>query len=269
MAHSDGTIVGSELYPVAEACGLTAEQVRSCLRRLVSEGMLDRDGRGASATYRSTTAGIAALRLSTLRTRLAYSQDAAGKGWNRKWRLVAFAIPEGQRAARDEFRLSLLDMGGAALQNGVYVSPHDWHRFVLEAANRAGVAEFVVMATSDDLSVGGESDPRILARKLWPIDELAARYEAFVEKYQNVPESLTQHRQRRERIADSVYLPGAFAMATALNEVFLADPLLPPELLPRPWPGRVARDSTGHEAKPRCVPAVGTVETRCAIALMD
>ena len=93
MAHSDGTIVGSELYPVADACGQTAEQVRSCLRRLVTEGLLERDGRGTASTYRSTAAGMASLRLSTLRTRLAYSQDAAGKGWDRRWRIVAFAIP--------------------------------------------------------------------------------------------------------------------------------------------------------------------------------
>ena len=38
MAHHDGTIVADELYPVAEACGLTADQVRSCLRRLVERG---------------------------------------------------------------------------------------------------------------------------------------------------------------------------------------------------------------------------------------
>ena len=39
MAHEDGSIRADELYPVAEACGQTAEQVRSCLRRLVSDGL--------------------------------------------------------------------------------------------------------------------------------------------------------------------------------------------------------------------------------------
>jgi phenylacetic acid degradation operon negative regulatory protein len=31
-------------------------------------------------------------------------------------------------------------------------------------------------------------------------------------------------------------------MAVSFQDVFAADPLLPPELLPRPWPGRTARD---------------------------
>jgi phenylacetic acid degradation operon negative regulatory protein len=31
-------------------------------------------------------------------------------------------------------------------------------------------------------------------------------------------------------------------MMTAFTDIFSDDPVLPPELLPRPWPGREARD---------------------------
>ena len=54
MAHEDGTIVASELMPVAEACGQTPEQVRSCLRRLVQEGLFTREGTGRVASYLAT-----------------------------------------------------------------------------------------------------------------------------------------------------------------------------------------------------------------------
>jgi phenylacetic acid degradation operon negative regulatory protein len=242
MAHADGTVLAEELYPVAAACGLSTEQVRSCLRRLIGEGLLTREGRGQQATFRSTDAGLRSMRITMERTKLAYAQDAAGKGWDRQWRLVAFAIPEGQRAGRDGLREFLLELGGAAVQNGLYVSPHDWHRSVAVRAERLGVREYLAMSTTDDLDVGGETDPRKLARRLWNIDELGARYEAFVERYQHVPEELSSLRQRRERLPEATFLPGTFAMAATLNECFLTDPLLPPELLPRPWPGRAARD---------------------------
>ena len=49
-------------------------------------------------------------------------------------------------------------------------------------------------------------------------------------------------RVRNERIADAAFLPGALRMMTAFTDVFSDDPVLPPELLPRPWPGRAARD---------------------------
>ena len=89
MAHDDGTVHAAELYPVAEACGQSGEQVRSCLRRLVGEGLFERRGEGRDARFVATTAGMAALGASIERTRLAYSMDAAGRGWDGRWRLVA------------------------------------------------------------------------------------------------------------------------------------------------------------------------------------
>src|SRR3954451_8433275 len=96
MAHHDGTILGSELYPVAEACGQTPDQLRACLRRIVSEGLFTREGKGLNAVLRATEAGMAALGATMERTRLAYGQDAAGRGWDRQWRLGAFAFAAGQ-----------------------------------------------------------------------------------------------------------------------------------------------------------------------------
>jgi phenylacetic acid degradation operon negative regulatory protein len=243
MVRDDGTIDPTELAPVAEACGQTAEQVRSCLRRLVAEGLLTRRGRGAAtARYEATPAGMAALGTTVERTRLAYAQDAAGRGWDRQWRLVAFAVPEARRAARDAFRDRLLALGGAAVQGGLYASPHPWHKDVRAEAERLDVSALVTFATTDDLVVGDERDPRELTRKLWNVNALAARYDAFVARWGFVLETLDELRARKERLPDAAFLPGALAMAVAFQQVFDDDPLLPPELLPRPWPGRVARD---------------------------
>src|SRR5438552_18393744 len=242
MAHDDGTVHAAELYPVAEACGQTAEQVRSCLRRLVGEGLFVRRGEGRDARFAATETGMATLGASIERTRLAYNQDAAGRGWDGRWRLVAFAVPEERRAGRDAFRDRLLPLGGAAVQGGLYVSPHPWHKDAGAEADRLGVADLVTTASTDDLEVGGERDPRELARRLWPVDELAARYHALVDDWSFVLDSLAELRARKERLPDRAFLPGALAMAVAFQAVFDDDPLLPPELLPRPWPAPAARD---------------------------
>src|SRR4029434_60194 len=117
MAHKDGTILADEVLPVAEACGQTAEQVRSCLRRLVREGLFTREGSGRDARYRSTELGMTALGTNLERHRLASIQDHAGRGWDRRWRVVAFAVPEKRRAARDSVRDRLLLSGCAAATN--------------------------------------------------------------------------------------------------------------------------------------------------------
>lgn len=242
MAHRDGTLLAAELYPVAEACGLTADQVRSCLRRVVGEGLFVRHGEGRDARFTATDDGMRTLQASVDRLRLALDQDAAGKGWDRRWHLVAFAVPERQRGARDALRDRLLALGGAAVQNGLYVSPHDWRDTVRTEASRLGVTDHVSFASTDDLEIGGERDPRELARRLWALDEVAARYRAFIELYRGVPEALESMRKRHERLHEADFLPGALVIGLKYNECFSHDPLLPPELLPRPWPGREARD---------------------------
>ncbi|MGI8793517.1 MAG: PaaX family transcriptional regulator C-terminal domain-containing protein [Acidimicrobiales bacterium] len=242
MAHEDGIIATGEVNAVAEACGQSAEQVRSCLRRLVAEDLFVREGTGRSSSYRPTPAGLTALSTTIGRTRLAYAQDAAGRGWDRQWRLVAFAVAERERAARDAFRDRLISLGGAAVQGGLYASPHPWHDDVLDTARELGIDANVTVATTDDLVVAGERDPRQLASTLWAVDDLGRRYDDFLTQFSPVLDALSRMRQRKERLPDAAFLPGALAMAVAFNACFDSDPLLPPELLPRPWPGRAARE---------------------------
>ena len=70
-----------------------------------------------------------------------------------------------------------------------------------------------------------------------------------------------------EPLPDSAFMPGALAMALAYKACFDADPLLPAELLPRPWPGRAARDLLASSrrlaaADPRRARPAGPVRQR-------
>lgn len=242
MTHDDGTIHVEEVLPVAEACGQSAEQVRSCLRRLVHEGLFTRAGSGREAVYAATERGAAEVAGDLQRTRRAYTQDAAGRGWDGRWRLAAFAVPEAQRAARDAFRDRLLALGGAAIQGGLYVSPHPWEDDVRREARRLDVESHLTLSSTDDLEVGGIRNGRELARRLWPLTEVAARYEAFTEEHGHVPASLQALKESHGHLADAEFLPSALTMGVAYGRASSIDPHLPPELLPRPWPGRAARD---------------------------
>jgi phenylacetic acid degradation operon negative regulatory protein len=242
MARPDGTIDGPELYRVADACGHSDEQVRSCLRRLIAEGLLERSGSGRQSTFHTTPAGDNLRAGSLRRHEMAYRQDRKGQGWDGLWHLVAFAIPENRRAARDRLRDRLLDEGGAPVNNGMYVSAHPWEDTVRDIAASLDVADRLTVASTQDLEIGGVRAARELARTLWPIEEIATSYTRFVRDHEYVVPVLERLRSRNDRIADSDFLPGALRMVIAFQEVFLRDPLLPPELLPRPWPGRQARD---------------------------
>lgn len=242
LAHNDGTVHGTELYRVATECGISIETVRSAIRRLIAEGLFSREGEGRDALFPATEAGRAALEVTQQRHLLAYAQDAAGRGWDLKWRVVSFAIPESMRTERDQFRDHLLALGGAPLQPGSYISPHRWEDEVRADAERLGITGHVSLMTTDDLDLGGVTNPRELAANLWDLDSVADAYRRFIETYAEVPARLEEMRDRGERLSEQDFLPGALHIAIRFNECFESDPLLPPELLPKPWPGREARD---------------------------
>lgn len=233
-----------ELLAVGEDCGLGAEQIRSCMRRLVNEGLYLRNdaAEAADSEYVATDLGRTVIDSNLQRSLLAYAQDAAGRGWDRNWHLIAFAIPESERGARDQLREHIRRLGGAQIQKGLYASPHRWEAEIDREVQRLGLQGYVTTAATDSLSVRGYSDPREIARALWPIDELAESYGRFVEQYQHVPEYLESLLHTRSKLSDSDWLPGVLHIAVRFSESFNDDPLLPPELLPRPWPGRQARD---------------------------
>ena len=98
-------------------------------------------------------------------------------------------------------------------------------------------------ATTDDLEVGGVTDPRRIAASLWPLDELGR---ALPGLRRPVPARARPARAAPPGQAAASprpsSCPAASRSASRYQECFDDDPLLPPELLPRPWPGREARE---------------------------
>lgn len=238
MVRPDGTLPADDLYRVAEACGMTDQQVRLCLRRLVAEGALTHQhGRGRRATFVAAHAAQDAILPELAFLHLAYQQDAGTEPWDGRWRLAGFNIPEARRPARDQLRDRLLRLGGALVHGGLYVSPHPWDELVTAEAQQLDVDDTLTLVDSDHLSVGGIDDPQRLAGRLWPLAQLARDYGDFTERLR----ARLEHARDAAAPAPDAVLRDTFLTAVEFARVMERDPLLPPELLPHPWPGREAR----------------------------
>lgn len=230
LVREDGTVDGGELYGVAGALGMSDQQVRLCVKRLVAEGRFVQEGRGRRAVLRITgpagsTGEGAALVPEAGFVRHAYRQDRGLEPWDGVWHLFAFAVPESARAARDALRDTLTGLGAAPVQGGFYATPNAIGPYVRARAAELNVAAGLTCLSSRDLTVGGTGDPVALAARLWPLDEIAGRYEAL----------------RALAGGPGTGLAHAVSLAAAFSAAMGPDPLLPPELLPRPWAGTTAR----------------------------
>ncbi|MEV0677650.1 PaaX family transcriptional regulator C-terminal domain-containing protein [Actinosynnema sp. NPDC050436] len=231
----DGTVDAGELYEVAAELGMSDQQVRLCVKRLVGEGKFTVEGRGRRAVLRMTPHALRAVEPDVEFLEFMYRQDAGQVTWDGKWHLVAFAVPESQRHARDALRDAIVRLGGAALHGGLYVSPHEWEDLVEGEAAQLGVLPAVTFLSSADLRVGAEVSAARLAARLWPLDEIAARHERLAEV------ARVRLRRLREGASRVDLLRIAVEVAAEFTRAVEPDPLLPPALLPQPWVGAHAR----------------------------
>jgi phenylacetic acid degradation operon negative regulatory protein len=103
----------------------------------------------------------------------------------------------------------------------------------------------LTLLTSTDLRIGTLTDPAALAAELWPLKEIATRYERLTAFARHCLTELSAL-EGADRTGHEA--TGRLAMAVRLAAEFTRamepDPLLPPELLPQPWPGTRARRLT-------------------------
>lgn len=240
LVREDGVVDAGELYDVAALLGMTDQQVRLCLKRLVAEGRFAHEGRGRKAVLTALADPghpTGALAPDAEHVRYAYRQDDGLEPWSGTWHLFGFAIPEARRAARDGLRETLVHLGAAPLPGGMYVAANAIGDLVEARARHLGVSDALSVLTTSDLRVGTTDDPRQLATLLWPLDEIAERHRelAAFARTAGARVAAGEVTTAAERTRLAVELAAGFGRALT------PDPLLPPELLPQPWPGAEAR----------------------------
>ncbi|KOU14521.1 repressor [Streptomyces sp. WM6372] len=248
LIREDGTVGADELYSVANTLGMSDQQVRLCVKRLVAEGRFTHEGRGRKAELRATADTTRVLAPNADFLRHAFQQDAGLAPWDGVWHLAAFAMPESARTARDALRETLVHLGGAPLQGGLYVCANAWEPYVEEAAHRLGAHGALTLLTTTDLRKGDIQEPAELAGHLWSVQEIADRYHRLSRIARprlarlTGPVAPSPSAPSPSAPTPSALLTIAVELAAELTRAMEPDPLLPPELLPQPWPGAQARE---------------------------
>jgi phenylacetic acid degradation operon negative regulatory protein len=161
-----------------------------------------------------------------------FSFGRTSRPWDGQWSLVAFSIPEQNRAARDSLRKQLRWLGFAPLYDGLWVSPRDHAVEVITLLAELGITTATALRAS---TVPGVS-PDGLPQCAWDLDNLQARYVAFI---------ANTGRLREHTLAGRVSPVAALVARTRVMDEWRGfpelDPDLPDELLPEAWPRATAR----------------------------
>ncbi|ANY79475.1 phenylacetic acid degradation operon negative regulatory protein PaaX [Microvirga ossetica] len=213
-----GVLSLSSLHDIMRAFRISDTLVRTALSRLVSDGWFERWKVGRNSYYRLTGRGQEAFARATLRIYAEPPQD-----WQGSFDLLL--LDNGQDRAG--LRTELSGAGYGALGPDLLIAP-------------AAVAEdgaFLRLAGMPaDLPTA-----RRLAERAWPLAEIESRYRRFLEAYSETLAAL-------ERGAPFTTLDALLVRILLIHDyrrAVLKDPLLPAQLLPKPWAGGAARDLCG------------------------
>lgn len=231
LADTQGRLEADPLYAVAEAAGFTATTIRLAVKRLIDADLVERRGRGRKATLQLTAAGLADRSEDLVWVAFAHRADAGLDIWDGQWHLVSFEIPEHHRQARDALRNRITELMGAPIGGALYVSPHPWQPWINAVASAHDVTDRITTMTATHIHHRGLTDPPAVARSLWPVAELATDYEAFVQRWAQLPAVPDQ--------VTAVKL--AFEASREIEALLRRDPLLPDKILPNGYAGPTAR----------------------------
>lgn len=192
------------LVRVGELFGIAEGTIRVALSRMVAAGELAQ----SNGDYALTS------RLLGRQARQDASRAPEVRPWAGEWEIAVVTADRRPPTERTAFRQTMSALRLAELREGTWLRP----------ANLARPLDG--LAGTDCVLMTGRpiGEPDELVAALWDLTEWAARARLL---------------HRALDAADA--LPERFILAAAVLRHFVADPLLPPELLPPAWPGDALR----------------------------
>lgn len=209
------------LLHVAGGLGLAEKSARQALARLAADGWITAHRAGRRVRWALTQPGHELLAEGAARI---YSFGHDAPAWDGRWLVLMVTVPETRRQLRHQLRTRLTWAGFGSPLPGVWVSPHPAREAeAKQVTEQLGLSADTFSFTGPFAGIGAQ---RLLVEQAWHLDDLAARYQAFLAAFgglQPAPGDATLFAQIR--------------LVHEWRRFPLADPGLPRELLPPDWIG--------------------------------
>lgn len=232
IAPHGGTVWLGSLIGLVAPFGINERLVRTAVLRLTRDDWLVSNPVGRRSYYSLTESGR--RRFEDAHRRI-YAMPRAS--WDGNWTLIMMGYRDMAPAARDRLRRELTWLGFGGLAPNCVAHPSADMAAVNHVVQDLRADGHVVIMSAAHLGGNVTSALRDLVRQCWDIDQLAAGYRTFTERFRPVLHVLQG--------LDDPDPEACFLIRTLLihefRRVTLRDPQLPEELLPADWSGATAR----------------------------
>lgn len=220
--HVEEAMPTGALVAALADLGVKVPAARATLTRMTRTGLLAVDRAGRRTVHRLTERAVAIV------DEEAAWLDSFGleeTPWDGLWSVLAFSIPESQRAKRHLARSRLKWLGFAPLYDGVWISPGDRASEAMAHLRELDVKDVTSMRASLDTSIDGGP------QAAWDLGAVAEQYRDFAGALHAAGPPLNATEAFTERTR----------LMLAWQAFRVLDTGMPAELVPPGWPRVAAR----------------------------
>jgi phenylacetic acid degradation operon negative regulatory protein len=151
------------------------------------------------------------------------------------WLLIAFTVPQEERAKRYKLRSTLALRGFGIVAPGLWVAPANLYEVVVPLLENLDLIRYVTFFRADHW---GTSSLVQLVKSWWDLDAIGEMYRGFIEHH----EELRNDWRAPIRVDEGHAFADYARLVDEWRRLPYLDPGLPAELLPEDWPGVWARE---------------------------
>jgi phenylacetic acid degradation operon negative regulatory protein len=192
--------------------------------KLLSVGEIEKIEKNGKLFYRLTSKGSKKLKEDIPIFKL------ASQPWDGRWRIVIFDIKEEKRFLREALRDKLLSLGFGMWQKSVYIIPYNIEQEINQYLVSKKLFPSCVCLVARRADLG---DDRVLANKVWQLDELNEEYENFIYECQELS---------KKTGGKGIKIKEFGKLWLWYKDLIFKDPHLPKQLLPENWLAEKARE---------------------------
>lgn len=190
------------------------QTLKQALYRLTKLGLIQR-------SKKRTTLELLITELGKKRLEQLLPAYHVERPWDGHLYLISYDIPNEANHARDLLREHIRKTGGALLQDSLWINPYNPSDLLNEFVAIHNISGTILVSRLGSDGAIGEEKIHELIRRVYQLDTIADRYDAFLEKYSS----------------KNVMIPNVFIEYT---KILKTDPQLPFALEPRDFPAKEA-----------------------------
>ncbi len=219
--------------------------IRASVNRLVKEGTLTKKKKNGTLFYKLSKEGERRIQIAVDK-HLHIDSLIDGKfpeeKWEGIWTVVVFGIPETLRKKRNSLRNELITLGFGMLFGSTWISPYNKSAEVGKLITSLGLKKYVAVFQCQTVQLECCIDVKEIIYRVWNLKKLEKLYKTFAKQWENLARFLEKKIKQKEKLEARKLFPKVLQLQLDLMDIYLEEPALPRELLPKNWIGLHCHD---------------------------